>query len=159
MPPETAHTSPPPSCLSSAQAPPAGAGQRGPGGGRRTRTQSAGAAAPAPARGCHGPSAGAPSVQAHGNGWERPALMAQRVPGLSPQPRSSLVGMEYRIKGCWWGGRRGAGTVPIYSCFLCNSNAPAATAFPAIFPIQNLIVSTLAPPRNLLGTPSHKPLS
>lgn len=85
--------------------------------------------------------------------------MAQRVPGLSPQPRSSLVGMEYRIKGCWGGVCGGADTVPIYSCFLCNSNAPAATALPSIFAIQNLIVSTLAPHRNRLGTPSHKPLS
>lgn len=27
--------------------------------------------------------------------------MAQGGPGLSPQPTSSLVGMEYTVKYCW----------------------------------------------------------
>lgn len=51
------------------------------------------------------------------------------------------------------------GTVPMCSCFLYNSNAPVTPGLPTIFTFLQLILSTLTPPKNVLCTQSHIPLS
>lgn len=73
--------------------------------------------------------------------------MAQGGPGLHPRPMSSLVGMEYIVNQCQCVG----GTIPIYSCFTYNSNAPETSCL-TIFTFLKLINNSNFPAKLTLYT-------